>query len=95
MGEDFLGGQADTALTTDNRKAPALAKAFVRWPTRASLDNLGTGFSPWSNVVLTNEKSPRSREGFLSLADQGSNLDSSGPKPDVLPVTPSASVWQS
>jgi len=26
------------------------------------------------------------------LPDQGSNLDSSGPKPDVLPVTPSGSV---
>ena len=28
--------------------------------------------------------------GLGLLADQGSNLDSSGPKPDVLPVTPSA-----
>ena len=28
--------------------------------------------------------------GLKLLADQGSNLDSSGPKPDVLPVTPSA-----
>ncbi len=29
---------------------------------------------------------------FQMLANQGSNLDSSGPKPDVLPVTPSASL---
>gem|GEM_PF-3334739 len=28
--------------------------------------------------------------GLKLLANQGSNLDSSGPKPDVLPVTPSA-----
>ncbi len=31
-------------------------------------------------------------EGFL-LADQGSNLDSSEPKSDVLPVTPSANFF--
>jgi hypothetical protein len=38
------------------------------------------------------QKSPRSKCGGNLLADQGSNLDSSEPKPDVLPVTPSASV---
>ncbi len=43
-------------------------------------------------------KKNRPNLGFLlnwagkSLADQGSNLDSSGPKPDVLPVTPSAKL---
>ena len=28
------------------------------------------------------------------LPDQGSNLDSSGPKPDVLPVTPSGNIFE-
>jgi len=29
------------------------------------------------------------------LSDQGSNLNSSGPKPDVLPVTPSDNLFNS
>ena len=38
---------------------------------------------------FTQNKKPSIRmKGFL-LSDQGSNLDSSEPKPDVLPVTPS------
>lgn len=42
----------------------------------------------WANLKSGNKKSFR-MEAFL-LADQGSNLDSSEPKSDVLPVTPSA-----
>ncbi len=30
---------------------------------------------------------PELGNAFILLTDQGSNLDSSGPKPDVLPVT--------
>jgi hypothetical protein len=35
---------------------------------------------------------PELGNAFVLLTDQGSNLDSSGPKPDVLPVTPSVNT---
>ena len=44
-----------------------------------------TGFSP---KQFPTKKDQLLRVDLFKLAYQGSNLDSSGPKPDVLPVTP-------
>jgi hypothetical protein len=53
--------------------------------------NIGTGFSPWCEMTrsLKRKKPQKKIHGFRLLTDQGSNLDSSEPKSDVLPITPS------
>ncbi len=78
-------------------KAPLFAGlCSLSWPTRASRIThgpthglCGMDFSPCSAGSET--QSPAFRGAlFTQLTDQGSNLDSSEPKSDVLPVTPSA-----
>ena len=42
--------------------------------------------------ILINTKANKKQPSRKKLPDQGSNLDSSAPKTDVLPVTPSGMI---